>query len=486
MNLKINGININVVWLIFSFCILICLLASIWLFRNENKLGLAFFLIPFILILLYNVFSNSVFGLILVIIANYYVMGIARYAPGPLGLTIDALLVLTWISLAFSQFNKSVDWKRLHNLPTYCAVIWFCYTLFQLFNPEAVSRVAWFYAMRGVSLYMLLTIPLCFLLFNQPKYLHLFLKLWSIFTVTAVLKGIQQHVLGPDPFEQHWLATIGGKTHLLPGGLRVFSFFTDAATYGGSMGYSGVVFGIIGLKMPNAKLKWWYLFVSAAAFYGMLISGTRGAIAVPFAGLTLYAVLSKNFKILFGGLLIVITAYSFLKFTTIGNSVYEIRRFRTGLNPDNPSLQVRLDNQKKLKTYLASRPFGGGIGTSGNWGLRFSPGTFLAEIPTDSWYVMIWAEQGRVGLYLHLSILFTIIARSSWLIMFQIKDKELANTAAALCAGMFGIMAASYGSGALGQMPNGVYVYISIAFIFMIAEWDNKKHLPLKNSKDHS
>lgn len=49
--------------------------------------------------------------------------------------------------------------------------------------------------------------------------------------------------------------------------------------------------------------------------------------------------------------------------------------------------------------------------------------------------------------------------------------------AAALSAGMFGVMVASYGSGALGQIPNGLIIYISMAFIFMMPEWEKEQEL---------
>jgi O-antigen ligase len=147
---------------------------------------------------------------------------------------------------------------------------------------------------------------------------------------------------------------------------------------------------------------------------------------------------------------------------------------RTAFDPNDASLQVRLANQRKLSTYLASRPLGGGIGSAGGWGLRFSPQTFLAQTATDSWYVMIWAEQGIVGLILHLCILFYILGKSSYLIMFKIKDKELKAKMTALACGIFGIMGASYGNGVLGQMPTGILIYSSMAFLFMAPKLDEE------------
>nr|WP_321450908.1 O-antigen ligase family protein [uncultured Carboxylicivirga sp.] len=459
-----------------SILSLLIILMMLFLAKAQLPLALALIILPFIVIVLAMIFLQPRVGIIIVFIANYFAMGLARYVPGPLGLSVDGLLVATWLAVIFSQFNKSVNWRKAWNGFTFVAIIWYLYALFELVNPEAISRIAWFYAMRGVALYMFLTIPLIFLTFNRRVDFDLMIKMWAYFTLAGVAKGMMQLVIGPDPWEQHWLTVIGGKTHLLPGGLRVFSFFTDAATYGGSMGYSGVVFSIMALHTNKRKDKIFWGIVGMAAFYGMLISGTRGAMAVPFAGLTIYAVLSRKIKLLLAGAFIMLSAFVFLKYSTIGNSVYEIRRFRTGLDPDNPSLMVRKENQKLLKAYLATRPFGGGLGSAGNWGLRFSPGTFLAETPTDSWYVQIWAEQGRVGLTLHLLILFYILTHSSYLIVFKLKTEAYKMKATALLAGMAGIMAASYGSGALGQMPNGLIVYMSIAFIHLMPEWEKEEN----------
>lgn len=451
----------------------IIIITAVLLFRIGNfSLAIILLIFPFLLVWLAFVFYKPRIGIISILFANYFIMGVSRYVPGPLGLSADGLLTLTWLAVIFSQFNKKVDWSKAWNGLTIAAILWFAYSLFQLINPEAVSRIAWFYAMRGVSLYMVLTIPLIFVVFNTEKDLNLFINLWGWFTLAGVAKGIMQLYVGPDPWEKHWLDTIGGKTHLLPGGLRVFSFFTDAATYGGSMGFSGMVFSIITLYTQETKRKIFFTTVALAAFFAMMISGTRGAMAVPLAGTALFSVLSKRFKILFSGIIVIIALYAFLKFTTIGNSVYEIRRFRSALDPNNPSLMVRKENQQLLKNYLSNKPFGGGIGSAGNWGLRFSPGTFLAETPTDSWYVQIWAEQGRVGLILHLLILSYVIVKGAYLVMFKLKSKKNKGIAAALLSGMFGVMAASYGSGALGQMPNGIIIYISMAFVFMMQEWE--------------
>jgi len=111
--------------------------------------------------------------------------------------------------------------------------------------------------------------------------------------------------------------------------------------------------------------------------------------------------------------------------------------------------------------------------------MRFSPNTFLAQTPTDSWYVKIWAEMGIVGLLLHLLILFYLLARCC-LIVWKLKDPVIRQVMTGLTAGIFGIMVASYGNGLYGQMPTGMIIYLSYVFIFISPSIE--KSLPLRPS----
>jgi len=444
--------------------------------------GLLLTLLPVMLIVLNRIFNAPYFSFLIVFVANFFMLGLNRYIPGPLGLTIDGLLILTYLSLFFKSFDQSVNWSLAKSELTLLAGIWFGYTLFQLVNPEAVSRVAWFYAMRGVALYMILTIPLTFIILNREKDLSLILILWGTFSLLGTLKGMMQQFIGVDPFEQQWLNEGGAVTHLLFGKLRIFSFYTDAGQFGASQGQAGVVFGILALHVKNIRFRIFYTIVAIAGIYGMMLSGTRGAIAVPIMGFVLYFILIKNIKMMILGAFLGISVFVFFKYTYIAQGNYQVRRMRSAFDPNDPSLQVRLENQRKLKSYLATRPFGGGLGSAGNWGKRFSPNTFLANTATDSWYVAIWAEQGIVGLILHLFILFYVLIKSAFVLMFKIRNDWLKFRMIALICGFFGIMVASYGNGVLGQMPTGIIIYMSMAFLFMAEKFD--KELELQNGQN--
>jgi len=345
----------------------------------------------------------------------------------------------------------------------------------ELFNPLALSKTAWFYAMRGVSLYPLLVVPLAFLIFSRLRHLYAFLMIWAIFSLLGTLKGLQQEYIGLDSAEQYWLDTVGAVTHIINGKLRIFSFFSDAGQFGAAQGAAGVVFLCIAPAIRGSFNKIFFSFVGLMSLWGMMISGTRGAMIVPMLGGITFLILSKRFKIILWGGLILAFVYVFFAYTYIGESNYTIARMRTAFRPENDaSYQVRLKNRAILKEYLANKPFGGGIGSAGNWGQRFSPQGFLANVATDSWYVQIWAEQGRVGLILHVFILMYIMFKGFYLIMVRVKSKELSGVLGALLGGFAGIFGAAYGNGVLGQMPTGVLLYLSWAFIFAGQQLDRE------------
>ena len=415
-------------------------------------------------IFIYLVFKNPVLGFYATIGLNFIVLGIGRYVMGlPLGFGIDGLMILTFLALIFKRFRERVDWSPANQDITILAIIWLGYFIFQIANPEARMIEPWI-AGRGIGFYFFFFIILTFMLINTNKRLDTFLYVWGVFSILATLKGIGQMVFGLDFAEQAWLDRGGAVTHILFGKLRVFSFFSDAGQFGGNQGYAGVVF-LIYAAAKKGLPKVFFITVGILGIYGMLISGTRGSIAVLFAGFMTFFVLKKNVRILSMGVLFLAVIFVFFKYTTVANNNAQIRRMRTAFDPNDASLQVRLANQQILKGYMASRPFGGGIGHAGDKAQRFLPNAFLSHVATDSWYVMIWAEMGIVGLTLHLIILLYVIGMASFKVMFRIRDPVTKIKMSALICGMAGIMLASYGNAVFGGMPTSLLIYSSMALM---------------------
>jgi hypothetical protein len=407
-------------------------------------------------------------GLTFAFIINFLLVGLMRYIPVKLGYVMDITLVVIYIAMFFHYFETKLSLKPVKTDLVVLSVIWFLYICLEFFNPEAVSKAAWFGGMRGIGLYMLLVIPLVILLYKEPRHFDKFFMIWGVFSILASVKAWMQLNIGPDPWEQRWLDEIGGITHIIWGQLRAFSFYSDAGQFGAAQGQIGIIATILMLNEKNLKKRIFWGVVMFAGYYGMFVSGTRGAIFVPFGGGAMYLILKNNFKVVLMGLIILAITYSFFRFTTLGNSNYQIYRMRTAFVPDeDASYQVRLSNQRIFEEYLKTRPFGGGIGHAGDRAKQYTPNSFLANVATDSWFVLIWAECGIIGLYLHLFILGYIIGKGSYICMFQLKTKEMITKMSALLCGIVGIIVASYGNAVLGQFPTGLLVYASMAYVFM-------------------
>lgn len=396
--------------------------------------------------------------------ANFLSVGLTRYLPYPLGLSMDALLLSIFLFLFFREFRQ-MDWQKLRNPVFVVSAVWLMWNVLQIFNPEAQSLVAWFYAMRGVTLHLFFTLLVCYLALDGRKDINWFIHLWFAFSVLGAVWGMKQHFFGLDVAEKAWLNIPGNlSTHLLFGRLRVFSFYSDAGQFGASQAHTAIVATIMAILTTERRKKFIYGAVALIGFYAMLLSGTRGAFAVPVVGAMVFLLLSRNFKIVSLGVVTIAILLGLLKFTYVGQGNYQIQRLRSSLDPNDPSLQVRLENQKRLAKYLDDHPFGGGVGSGGYWGQRFSPDTFLANLALDSWYVRIAAEYGYVGLVFYLGILVFIMIKALKRVRME-NNIDHKRKLIALFSGAVGILVASYGNQVLGQLPTGILIYLSIFFL---------------------
>ncbi len=454
--------------------ILFSLFLAHYITLNGVSIGITLIIFPFIILYAGYLFANPIVGIYTVIFLGFTILGLTRYVSvGMIGLSIDTVLFVTLIAMFFNKFHEKLDWSPVKKDIALLSLIWMLYGLFGIVNPEIRLMELWLSSFRTVSSYMLFIVILVLMLFKTKKQLYSFLFVWGALSIIASLKGIMQLYVGLDAAEQAWLDVGAHNTHVLFGKLRIFSFLSDAGQFGANQAYAGVVFLILSLKEPGFGKKLFFLTAGLLGIWGMFLSGTRGAISVPLAGFMLFFFLKKNKYILISGMVLMAVVFVFFKYTMIGQDIQQIRRMRTAFDPNDASLQTRLANQRTLSRYLSSRPFGGGLGHAGVKVQKKLPNSFLANIATDSWYVLIWAEQGIVGLYLHLFILFYIVIKSSYLIMFRIRDPLVKHQMTALTAGLLGIMVASYGNAVLGQIPTSITIYISMALILTPERFDD-------------
>ncbi|MCF8255507.1 MAG: O-antigen ligase family protein [Bacteroidia bacterium] len=429
--------------------------------------------LPFVVGFFIWLFHDPKIGLLSVFHFSFVANGMSRFVPGeiPWGLVIDGLLILTVIATIFKVSKE--DSKRMNNPIFFITLVWFIYTMLMVANPEARSKEAWFYAVRGLSMYSMEMIPLILILMNKKEDLDQLIRLWFIWSFTSAMYGFKMDIFGVTAGERQWLDNGGSITHEIQGRLRIFSFYSDAGQFGAAMAHTTISAFLLAIGPFPKRQRYMYWALVAICFWGFALSGSRGPLFVMAAGGFLYLFLIGNVRILIIGAAIGGILFGILKFTHVGDSNYQIHRMRTGLDPNDASLQVRIDNQKKLAVYLATRPFGGGIGSGGSWGQRFTPGSFLAEVALDSWYVKIWVETGIVGLFLHLVSLIGILIIGC-IKVFNLKNPELRQKIIALICGYFGIVVASYGNQILGQLPTGAVIYFSMVYMFLSDTWDKE------------
>ena len=434
--------------------------------------ALALSFLPLIIYAIIQLVNEPTYALLGVFIANYFIMGVTRYVTGLQGgIVIDGLLLATLFFLLLYNLNNPVSWVSLRNPLTLLTGIWLLYCLVLVFNPETTLN-HWAAGVRALAVYFFLFPVLTALLLNQFKYLKWFLFLWSVLTLLAIGKSLMQKFIGFDSAELYWLHVLGGsRTHIIYTGVRYFSFFTDAASFGCNMGMSLVVFGITALYTRSKPLRIYYIAVALLAGYAMMISGTRAAIAVPFAGFAFFVLLSKQWKIMIPGVLLILALFVFFKFTYIGHGNAEIRRMRSAFNvTEDASYMLRKQNQEKMRVFMNDHPFGIGIGEA----KRAEPGDNMYDLPTDSSMVFVWVETGIVGLILFLLIFLVVLLKGSYDVFIVIQNRELRGLLSALLGGVAGMLVSSYGNEMLQQFPNGPIVYMCMAFIFMGPKLDKE------------
>ncbi|WP_375418929.1 O-antigen ligase family protein [uncultured Hymenobacter sp.] len=397
----------------------------------------------------------------------------------PVGLAMEAILIITWLAVLFYR-SEPPDWRRVQNDLCKLTLVWFVINLLEVVNPAGASLQGWFYDLRSNALLWLMTVPLGFLVLRQRRDLNMFIYLVIGFSALGALYGIKQKYLGVDDMEQYWLNQGAARTHVLWGKLRVFSGYSEAAQFGNSQAHVALICLILALGPYSWQKRLLLASACLLLLYGMLISGTRGAFFVLVVGILVYLLLSKRLKVLILGCLLAGGAFMTLKYTTIGNSNADVFRMRTAVDPNDPSLRVRLANQALLREYLSSRPFGGGAGTMGSLGLKYNAGTFLSKVPPDSYFVKVWGQYGIVGFLIWFGIILFTLGKCAG-IVWRIRDPGLRQKLLALTAGFSGILLGSYANEIMNQMPSSMIVYLTWVFILSGPDLDTPRSVAAEN-----
>lgn len=426
--------------------------------------------LPIIITAIIYGFQNPYFVYLLYATYAFFFTTISRYTNTvKLSVGLDVILVYLAISLLIVFYIKKAGFKIKNavNLFTISYIVWIAFVILQLTNPyigeEGITQGIRVIILETFALYCLASI-----VSNTPKVLKNGLMLVGLFTIIAFLKLMYQKYVGFDSAERYWLyVQDASKTHILSTGIRYFSYFTDAGNFGTVMAAIATVYAIIGFNTHSRKRAIFYLTIAAMGTIGMLLSGTRGALIVPFSGLALYCLICKSFKIFAASVIIGLSLFSFLAFTEIGNGNTFIRRARTAVTPsEDASFNVRIENRKEMAEYLKNYPYGVGIAND-------IPKLWLQQdntykegtLPPDSYFIFTWIEMGMIGLILKILIYIIVLLGCCFIVMFKVKDRYLRQQLAAFTSAVFGILLSGYTGYAPGMPPTNFLIVAMIAFV---------------------
>jgi O-antigen ligase len=403
------------------------------------------------------------------LLIGHFMAYLSRVFPGPTyGLAIDFLLAIGFVVLLSGR--SEISFKHIKKPEFIALFLWILYVCLLILNPNSPGPIAWFYAMRSYCLYLILVpIVVCGFITSTKDIKTLFNILIAL-SVYCTLIGLRQEFIGLYDYEMDWLNRGAMGTHLVNGRLREFSIFTDASNYGGYCGFMCVVAAIYGCLPNRLPGRFLYFAIALLNFYGLMLSGSRGPVAIVGIGGIVFLMMIRKSRLTFIGSILGLSGYIFLKFSTLLNSNYNIYRLRTAFDPNDASLLVRKAKEEVLSQYMADKPFGGGVGSAGNWGERFAPGTFLADTPTDGVFSRIWMETGIVGLVLFIALLIFLVVRIGYR-LWGLPECRIRQILLGLYAGYCGLIFSSYVSENMTQVPLSIVVYALPALIIVTEYW---------------
>jgi putative inorganic carbon (hco3(-)) transporter len=417
------------------------------------------------------------FGIIVLLVMAYMLFMLSRIGiSGPVGIIMDALQFLMMLGLVINQ-KKEKNWGMLKGPVSTVILIWIAYNVLEVANPVTEARGAWIYTIRSVAIVLMSYFVFLYNI-RSVEFIRLIFKIWLGLSFIAAVYAAKQEYIGFSDAEEAYLHSDPAIATLLfiGGHWRKFSIFSDPVSFAYNMSMATIFcIALIAGKTPVWKK---IIFGCLAASYQIasLYSGTRGANVLVPAALLLFAILNYNRKVL----IFTIFAAVFLIFLiNVPTGDPNLARFQTAFHPDNDdSYKLRKFNQKRIQPFILSHPMGGGLGSTGAWGQKFAPGSYLSNFAPDSGYIRVAVELGWLGLIVFCIMMFTFL-RTGINNFYLIKDPELKTYCLALVLIVFAYNIANFPQEALVQYPSNVYFSLEVALISVVYRLDKEKQKQL-------
>jgi len=398
-----------------------------------------------------------------------------KFTSAPIGTVLDLLILLSVVGILLRQIRQR-DWSFLKGPLATMTLIWLYYNILQVINPWADSKMAWLYTVRSVAIQQVVFFVAIYAYRDNRRAIMWILKSILFLGFVYAVYGLKQELIGHASFEEEWIYSDPTRFELMYqwGRLRVASLCADPTTFGILMACFGMFCVALLIGPTQAWQKVVLAGIMVVSFWSMAYTGTRTAfMLVPVGGIFYCGLILNKRVLLIGGFLFLVGAAFVLKSTT--NPV--IWRIKSAFNVENDdSMNLRLSNQRMIQPYIQSHPFGGGLGSCGFWGARFSPGSELSQFPHDSSFVRMGVELGWIGLILY-TLLHYYVLRTGLQHFIRCRDPFIKAIYAGITTWCFMLTVACYVQEAIIQLPTNIIYNILVGILVTLKNFDTSDEL---------
>ncbi|MGL1889139.1 MAG: O-antigen ligase family protein [Reichenbachiella sp.] len=377
----------------------------------------------------------------------------------PLGFILDGL---NFIAILFLLLRKELSgFKSQIGI---LLIIWLSLCFIEVINPLANSRAAWIQSIRQIFNLIAPFFIFYSLFRSSSNVVKPFLITWITMCSLAAIYTIYQELVGLPSWDYDHIHKDEMRKELYYtfGRLRKIAFL-DNPTENGLLLCVNFMF-CFGLAFKNEiKNRYKILFLTLAflSAWGMIYTGTRTATVLFVLGAGMYIILKRSKLLLAGSAICIVLLTGYIVQTGGGAAISVMS---TAFDDEDPSLKVRYNNQKILRSYIYRAPFGFGMGSTGYLGEKYSPHTFLGSFPPDSEYVRIIIELGFIGLAFYLYLYYVILSKAADGLSYS-SSLYFSNLRIIIVVVLFVVAIGHYPQEIMGSNPFKILVGFCLAFI---------------------
>lgn len=412
---------------------------------------------------------NPQIGLAIMLFIGFVVHLLSKYSTAPIGTSMDALLLVMLFGMLVMQSRSKKKGFAKGAVSTWI-LIWVGYNLIQGINPWAESFMAWVYTVRSMALLTLVYFIACFAFDSLEKIKWM---IWYIIGLLmfATLYGMKQEFIGFSAVEEAWIYSDPLRLQLLFQWtrMRVFSVLNDPATFGVMMAYGATQCFAMAMGPRKLGIKIMLFIFTGLMLMTMAFTGTRTAYALVPIGMIMFVALTLKKEIIVAGIIAFILGVGLVIMPTSNPIIFRIQSaFKV---TEDESMQVRFENQKIIQPFIWEHPIGAGMGSTGVWGKRFTPDSWLASFPHDSGFVRIAVEQGWIGLILYMILIYVVLHTATYYYV-RCADPLIKNLYLSLYLVIILLAVASYPQEIIVHLPSSLIFYIYLAAIVKLKDFD--------------